>query len=126
MKILIRIWGLQHAAEELQKVREPKIAKLKDGYSTNTTLIFSSWLKDIKMYVCLLNLSNGEAIQIMQGMLLNFYIDMSPTSQQHYYDLINHLKDTFQTSETFTSVVSNVYSHKQKGQKMEDNFGDEL
>ena len=36
--------SLEVAAQEFKKIREPKMAKLKGGYSANATLIFNSWL----------------------------------------------------------------------------------
>ena len=43
--------SLQLAAEEFRKIHEPKIQKLKGGYSANAMLVFNSWLKDIEMCV---------------------------------------------------------------------------
>ena len=57
--------GFWNAGQEFKK-REPKITKLKGGYSTSATLIFNSWLKDIEMYVFERKLSNGNTIQLVE------------------------------------------------------------
>ena len=57
----------QTVAEEFKKMREPKISKLKGGYSANAMLVFNSWLKDIKMCIQEHKLSNLEAVQHYQG-----------------------------------------------------------
>ena len=49
--------SLQAAASEFQKLREPKVAKLKGGYSSDASLVFQSWLKDIWVYVLECHLS---------------------------------------------------------------------
>ena len=40
--------ALQAAATEFKKLCEPKVAKFKGGYSSNATLVYQSWLKDIE------------------------------------------------------------------------------
>ena len=49
--------GLQMAAAEFRKLREPKVAKLKGGYSSNASLVYQSWLKDIWVYALECHLS---------------------------------------------------------------------
>ena len=43
--------SLQLVAEEFRKIHEPKIQKLKGGYSANAMPVFNSWLKDIEICV---------------------------------------------------------------------------
>ena len=83
-------------------MREPKITKLKGGYSTNVTLIFNSWLKDIEMCVFERKLSKGEAVQLVKDCTsdqarnaVEFYLDMIHLDHQSYYDHIFHLKVAF-------------------------------
>ena len=52
----------QVAATEFWKLREPKVAKLKGGYSSNASLVFQSWLKGIQVYVLEHHLSQWEAM----------------------------------------------------------------
>ena len=42
--------SLQAAATELKKFCEPKVAKFKGGYSSDASLVYQSWLKDIWVY----------------------------------------------------------------------------
>ena len=42
--------SLQVAATEFKKLREPKVAKPKGGYSSSTSQEFQLWLKDIKYF----------------------------------------------------------------------------
>ena len=43
--------SLQVAAQEFKKICEPKISKLKGGYSANAALICNSWIEDIDVYL---------------------------------------------------------------------------
>ena len=58
--------SLHIAASKLKKLREPKVAKFKGGYSSNTSFMFQLWLKDIWMYVLEHPLSQWEAIQLVK------------------------------------------------------------
>ena len=85
--------NLQLAAEEFKKIREPKISKLKGGYSINVMLVFNSWLKDTEMCVQECRLSNLEAVQLIKFYTsdnargaVEFYLD---TSSIIYYYSIN-------------------------------------
>ena len=62
--------SLQVAATEFQKLREPKVVKLKGGYSYDASLVFQSWLKDIQVYVLECCLSQWEAIQLVKDYTL--------------------------------------------------------
>ena len=44
-------YDMQMAVQEFCKLHEPKISKLKGGYSATANLIFQSWLKDIRVHV---------------------------------------------------------------------------
>ena len=57
---------MKMAAQEFHKLHEPKINKLKGGYSATTNLIFQSWLKDINVHVQDQNLTEREAIQLVK------------------------------------------------------------
>ena len=58
--------SLQVAATEFQKLREPKVAKLKRGYSSDASIVFQALLKDIQIYVLECHLSQQEAIQLVK------------------------------------------------------------
>ena len=44
-------YRLQVVAMELKKLKQPKVTKLKGGYSSDASLVFQSWLKDIWVHV---------------------------------------------------------------------------
>ena len=54
----VEVHSLQVAVQEFKKIHDPKISKLKGGYSANTALIF----KDIDMCVHDHNLTEHEAV----------------------------------------------------------------
>ena len=58
--------SLQVAATKFRKLQESKMAKFKGGYSSNASLVFQSWLKDIRVYVLKCHLSQCEAIQLVK------------------------------------------------------------
>ena len=107
--------SLQLAAEEFRKICDPKIQKLKGGYSANAMLVFNSWLKDIEMCVKERKLTNMEAVQLVtdhkaEGArgVVEFYLDT--TSTWKYHELIEHVRSLFESGETFSSLVRHLYS----------------
>ena len=58
--------GLQAATCEFRKMREPKINKLKGGYTSSAGLVFQSWLKDICVHMQDRRLTQREAIQLVK------------------------------------------------------------
>ena len=110
--------SLQLAAEEFRKICEPKIQNLKGRYSANTMLVFNSWLKDIEMCVKERKLTNMEVVQLVKDYtsegargVVEFYLDTNSTRK--YHELIEHLRTSFESGETFSSLVSDFYSHIQ-------------
>ena len=102
--------SLQLAAEEFRKIREPKIQKLKGRYSANAMLVFNSWLKDIEMCVRERKLTNMEAIQLIKDYTaegargaVEFYLDTNSTWK--YHELVEHLRTSFESGKTFSSLV---------------------
>ena len=83
-------------AEEITKIHEPKIQKLKGRYSANATLVFNSWLKDMEMSLKEWKLPNMEAVQLVKDYTsegargaVEFYLDTNSTWK--YHKLIEHL-----------------------------------
>ena len=81
-------------------------------------LVFNSWLKDIEMCVKERNLMNMEAVQLVKDYTsegargaVEFYLDT--TSTWKYHKLIEHLRTSFESGETFSSLVGDFYSHVQ-------------
>ena len=123
--------SLQLAAEEFRKIHEPKIQNLKGRYSANAMLVFNSWLKDIEMCVRERKLTNMEVIQLVKDYtadgargVVEFYLDTNSTWK--YHELIEHLRTSFKSGETFSSLVVDFYSCIQQLQETEDQFTDEL
>ena len=58
-------YEMKVAVQEFCKLCEPKINKLKGGYSNTVNLIFQSWLKDINVHVKDWNLTEREATQLL-------------------------------------------------------------
>ena len=54
------------AAHKFRKMWEPKISKLKGGYSSSVGLVFQSWLKDICVHVEDRQLTQREAIELVK------------------------------------------------------------
>ena len=106
-------YGMKVAVQEFCKLREPKINKLKGGYSANANLIFQSWLKDINTHVEDQNLTEREAIQLVKDFTaerarneVEFYMGMITDEQQSFDGLATHLKNAFQLGETVSELVS--------------------
>ena len=121
------------AAQEFWNLREPKINKLKGGYSATANLIFQLWLKDINAHVEDWNLTEREAIQLVKDFTaeracneVEFYMGMIADDQQSFDGLVNHLKNAFQLGETMSELISDFYSHHQKKNQSEDAFADDL
>ena len=77
--------NLQAAATEFKKLQEPKVATFKGGYSSDASLVFQSWLKDIQVYKLECCLSQQEAIQLVKDYTLEqarreveYYLDLTP------------------------------------------------
>ena len=125
--------SLQAAATEFKKLREPKVAKFKGGYSSNASLIFQSWLKDIRVYTIERRLSQREAIQLVKDYTseqarseVEYYLGLTPEEEQSFQGLIDHLSLAFQSCETVSSLIADFYNRFQKTRETEDAFADEL
>ena len=121
------------AAQEFHNMCEPKINKLKGGYSATANLIFQSWFKDIWVHVEDQNLTQREAMQLIKDFTaecahneVEFYMGMVTEEQQTFEGLIQHLKNTFQSGKTISELISDFYGQTQKKSKSEDAFADDL
>ena len=93
---------MKEAVQEFCKLFEPKIDKLKGGYSATANLICQLWLKDINVHVKDWNLTERETIQLVKDFTAEracnevaFYMGMITDDQQIFDGLVNHLKDAF-------------------------------
>ena len=125
--------SLQAAATEFKKLQEPKVAKFKGGYSSDASLVFQSWLKDIRVYTMERCLSQWEAIQLVKDYTseqarseVEYYLGLTPKEEQSFQGLIDHLSLAFQSCETVSSLIADFYNGFQKTRETEDSFADEL
>ena len=126
-------YDMKVAVQEFCKLCEPKINKLKGGYSATANLIFQSWLKDINIHIEGQNLAEREAIQLVKDFTaerahdeVKFYMGMIADDQQSFDGLVNHLKHAFQLGETVSKLISDFYGWHQKKNESEDAFADDL
>ena len=110
-------WSLQAAATKFKKLREPKVAKFKGGYSSDASLVFQSWLKDIQVYTIERCLSQQEAIQLVKDYTseqarseVEYYLGLTPEQEQSFQGLIDHLSLTFQSCKTVSSLIADFYN----------------
>ena len=101
-------------ASEFKKIKEPKIPKLKGGYSSHAALFFNSWSKDIQACVTGHRLSDLEAIQLVKetaegGALkeIQFYLDTSPNVS--YNGLMSHLEVAYTSGEDASIISRDFY-----------------
>ena len=121
------------ATQKFCKMCEPKINKLKGGYSAPANLIFQFWLKDIRVHVEDKKLTEREVMQLIKDFTaecahngVEFYMGMITEDQQTFEGLIKHLKNAFQSGETISELISNFYGWAQKRNASEDVFADDL
>ena len=118
-------------ASEFKKIKEPKIPKLKGGYSSDAALFFHSWSKDIQACVTGCRLSDLEAIQLVKettegGALkeIQFYLDTSPNVS--YNGLMSHLEVAYTSGEDASIISCDFYGWVQKPRESKENFADDL
>ena len=109
------------------------MAKFKGGYSSDASLVFQSWLKDIWVYTIERYLSQWEAIQLVKDYAskqarseVEYYLGLTPKEEQSFQGLIDHLSLAFQSCETVTSLIADFYNQFQKTRETEDAFADDL
>ena len=125
--------SLQAAATKFKKLREPKVAKFKGRYSSDASLVFQSWLKDIWVYTIECHLSQQETIQLVKDYTseqarseVEYYLGLTPKQEQSFQGLIDHLSLTFQSCKTVRSLIADFYNQCQRTRETEDAFADEL
>ena len=126
-------YNMLMAACKFCQLCEPKINKLKGGYSATVNLIFQSWLKDIRVHVEERNLMQREVMQLIKDFTVEhacdkveFYMGMVADEQQTFEGLVQHLKNAFQSGETTSELISDFYAWAQKKNEPEEAFVDEL
>ena len=90
-------------------------------------------MKDIKVHVEDWNLTEREVIQLAKDFTaesacdeVEFYMGMIADTQQTFDCLLNHLRNTFQSGETISELISDFYGHQQRKNELEDVFANDL
>ena len=109
------------------------MAKFNGGYSSDASLVYQSWLKDIQDYTIEHHLSQQEAIQLVKDYTskqarseVEYYLGLTPKEEQSFQGLIDHLSRAFQSCKTVSSLIADFYNWSQKIWETEDAFTDEL
>ena len=120
------------ASKEFWRMREPKITKLRGGYSADAELVFRSWRADILANIHERELDNKSAIQLIKEQTLDnarreveFQLDLCGGIIT-YQDLLKHLSIAFQGGDDKASLLAEFYSRVQKAKETEEAFADEL
>ena len=102
--------------KEFHRMQEPKIIKLRGGYSADAELMFRSWKSDILAHINDRELDNKSAIQLIKEQTLDnvhceveFQLDLCG-SNITYQDLLQHLGITFQGGDDEADVLAEFYS----------------
>ena len=118
--------------KEFHRMCEPKITKLKGGYSADAKLIFHSWWSDILAHIKDRELDNKAAIQLIKEQTLDnahckveIQFDLCG-GEITYQDLMKHLSITFQGGNNEANILAKFYSHVQHTKESEEVFADEL
>ena len=96
-------------------MHEPKIDKLKDGYSSNAGLIFLSWLKDIHLYVEDHWLRERETIQLIKDFTteharveMEYYMAVAAEENQSSEGLMHHLSSAIQSDMMIHKLIGDL------------------
>ena len=119
-------------SKEFHRMREPKITKLRGGYSANTELMFRSWKSDILAHINDRELDNKSAIQLIKEQTLDnayhkveFQLNLCG-GEITYQDLLQYLGITFQWGNDEANVLAEFYSRRQYSKESEEAFANEL
>ena len=120
------------ASKEFRRMCEPKITKLRGGYSADAELIFRSCKSDILVHINDRELDNKSAIQLIKEQTLDnahrkveFQLNLCGGNIT-WQDLLQHLGVTFQGGDDEANVLAEFYSRRQYAKESEEAFADEL
>ena len=118
-------------ASELRKMKEPKLAKLKGGYTTEANLFFQSWAKDVQAIVIDRQMSDNEALQLIKEHTegaarrqVDNYLNFS--DNQTFSGLMKELSTAFESCQDEASLMADFYSRKQLAKENDDEFAEQL
>ena len=94
-------------------MKEPKLAKLKGGYTTEANLFFQSWAKDVQAIIIDRQMSDNEALQLIKehtegaarGQVDN-YLDFS--DNQTFSGLMKELSTAFESCQDEASLMAGL------------------
>ena len=111
------------ASKEFRRMREPKITKLRGGYSADAELVFRSWWVDILANIHDRELDNKSAIQLIKEQTLDnarreveFQLDLCG-GVITYENLLKHLSIAFQGGDDEANLLAEFYSRVHKKQR---------
>ena len=118
-------------ASELRKMKEPKLVKLKGGYTTEANLFFQSRAKDVQAIVIDRQMSDSEALQLIKEHTegtarhqVDNYLDFS--DDQTFSGLMKELSTAFESCQDEASLMADFYSRKQLAKENDDEFAEQL
>ena len=118
-------------ASEFKKLKEPKLAKLKGGYSSEASLFFQGWAKDVQAVVADCELTDSEAIQLIKEHTeasahkqVDSFLDL--TEHPTFNMLMKELAAVYSPTDDDASLMSEFYGHKQLAKETDDAFAEEL
>ena len=108
--------AVAQASKEFRRMQEPKITKLRGGYSADAELMFRSWKSDILANINDRELDNKLAIQLIKEQTLDnvhheveFQLNLCG-GDITYQDLLQHLGIAFQGGDDEANVLAEFYS----------------
>ena len=115
----------------LKKLKEPKLAKLKGGYSSQANLFFQGWAKDVQAVVADCQLTDSEAIQLIKEYTeasackqVDSFLDL--TKHLTFNTLMKELASVYSPPDDDASLMADLYGHKQLAKESDDAFAEEL
>ena len=118
-------------ASEFKKLKEPKLAKLKGGYSSEANLFFQGWAKDVRAVVADCQLTDSEAIQLIKEYTeasaqkqVDSFLDL--TEYPTFETLMKELASVYSPPDDDASLMAEFYGHKQLAKESDDAFAEEL
>ena len=114
-----------------EKMREPKIQKLKGGNTSSAQLFITGWIKEVRAVIRNRTLTDEEGVQLIHEFTeskarqqVDFYLNMTPNPTIE--GILDHLISAFSSGEDESSIKSEFYSHKQLARKSEDDYAEIL
>ena len=118
-------------ASEFKKLKEPKLAKLKGGYSSEANLFFQGWAKDVQAVVVDRQLTDSEAIQLIKEYTeassrkqVDSFLDL--TEYPTFETLMKELASVYSPPDDDASLMAEFYGRKQLAKESDDAFAEEL